>query len=401
MKYSEEELRDSAFGYNDELAYAVLDESINAGEFILEHISENKFNFDFGPYLYRTQFNHEFAHLLLGMSFLKHGGNPLPFEYGYNGNVMSEALVLKIQNSLSGIDVPDQSKEDYFINVTDFYRGKRSEDAFNTQVSAILLSRQESLSRIFDMRREYHFDEIQQGITWSDIDPNPLLKTKFNEAVVQEVDLSIPKQVIENFYNDVQSVVKFIQRSYGRLINDKTVDFLNTGSAFKDYLKTIPTSVIWDVINDPKLVDDFDLNHRETLTWEFVFLHDTDFDFFREIAGINNIRNAVGYDQLAKPLDYNQYRLFKDNVHSVKQTLDIVGNGRFVHKQDLGEGYQDFIEKAIAINQQRSQNYMSLSKALVIDGVRSFMTELDRVSAKFTLCIAQKPSSQIESTPSP
>jgi len=352
------------------LAYAILEEQ-NAGQFVLGHVGPNHYNFSDKYSAYRTFFHHEDCHLILGMSHLKRGYNPLPFEYGYNGNGMAESLIISIQDSFDrGGKHCHQSKKSYVSTVL----RRVTEEKGNMLDSAISTAKacdgSETLTTMFEERRKMQFmrPDKGEGLGFKSMAKKPSKKTKWGEKNYRGQPLA--RHIAEQFYDDFQPEYRLADRNYGRLMRDDRFEFVDNINARRDYLKTVPVDVMWDAMNNPD--QDIDLDHTKTMTWEFILLYDSDFEFFQKIVGLRNVRDAIGYDKLAKSIDYNNYRLFKDNVEVIKRELKIVGNGNLIHQQSDGEEYQTFIKRAISINARPAEIYMGLAKSLVKGGTSRF-----------------------------
>lgn len=401
MNFLNAQLRDSPFGYNDEIAYAVLDERMNAGQYVLGHI--DNFNFSGGLRIYNNYFHHEFTHILLGFSFLKRGKNPFLFEYGYDGNYMAENLVIEAQDFFSDVyfETLVLDRDRYASKVIEHYSFNNEFTDIKNSIQAVqLMNSVSSLKRVFDARRQLRFDN-DEIIQAKDV---PDLLAKFKTTPLKShlyLGANLPRDIAENFFDDIEPIIRLVERNYRRLLKDKKFDIKNDRDALRDYLKTVPTSTIWDVMNNPELAETIDIKHQETVTWEFVLSHDKDFDFFREVAGIANVRNVIGAEDLAKPFDYNDYRLFKDNIDSVRQSLDIIGNGRLIHVQKQDEKYSYFIEKAIATNHKRSKINTDLAYALFANGALAFFDKLTYLTPLFETRKDTNGSKKKVTTPSP
>jgi hypothetical protein len=377
-----ESMRDSVFGYKDELACSIFNGE-NAGQYVLGHVGAEQYNFDDGYSTYRTSFHHEFTHTILGFSNLKRGYNPLPFEYGYDGNGIAEALVIPIQTFFDEPNYYNQkTKENYVSEAMKIMANEKGNMLDSTLSSVEACNASETLTSLFEERRKTNFQRPNQGhLSIRCITFRPVKRTKWKEKVYRGQPLA--RHIAEQFHDDFQPVYELCKRNYERLMTDKEFAFPDHFTTRRDYLKTIPTQLMWDAMNDPQVSETFNIDHRKTLTGEFILLYDPDFEFFREIVGIDNIRNIVGYEELAKPFDHREYRLFKDNIDEIKSALDIVGSGRFIHKQKEGQAYQDFIKKALEINKQRSQIYEDLVLSLVLNGTNKFMNRLSQNSSRF------------------
>lgn len=376
MMFQANQLRNSPFGYNDELAYAVLG-GINVGLYILRHISPNNYNFAFDQELYRIAPHHEFTHLLLGLSFMKRSNNPLPFEYAYDGNNMAEALVIHLQDQFKVTDPQTISQDDYIERLKAFYQdGGIEKDIDNTTKAAILLNRQNDLRTIFDMRRTYQFESIPADDISKEDRRNLSVTTQFGEKVISKCDLDIPEEVAINFYDDVQPITRLVQRNYRRLVDDPNFNFIDCDRTFKSYLRMMPVNIIWEAMNNPDR--DFDLDHRDLITWEFCLQHDPDFNFFPEIAGMYDVRQAIGYEKLSQPIGYDNYRGYKENIGEINTHFDQIGKGFLVVQATENSG-NDFLSHLRERLRRRSEINMNLARVLINEGPMAFIVELERV----------------------
>ena len=273
-EFSEEQIektRDSVFGYNDELAYAIL-EGQNAGQYVLGHIRNYNFNSNF-DYLYQDRFKHEFAHVLLGLSFLKRDKNPLPFEYGYDGNGMAESLVIPLEDLFEPPSEYNQkSKKAYTSQVLEIFNRTKGQINSSYHVATKLCNLWDEAISIFEMRKRHGFVSPSEGaLRFESSSQKTDKKTKWGEKTYR--GQALPRHIAESFYDDVKPVVKFVQRNFQRLLDDESIPIDGSMATRNGYMKMIPVSILWDVMNEPELADTIDLNHQELLTWEFALRH--------------------------------------------------------------------------------------------------------------------------------
>lgn len=273
LEFTEEQLvsmRDSVYGYNDELANAILG-GRNAGEYVLGHIENFNFtdNFD---YLYQDRFKHEFAHLLLGLSFLKRNRNPLPFEYGYDGNEMAESLIIPIESLFERPPYDQKYKKDYVSTALETFNLSKGQVNFSSRVATEFCNSWDVPISIFEMRKRNGFVCPLKGPFRLVSTPQKIdKKTKWGEKTYR--GQTLPRHIAESFYDDVKPVLKLVQRNFQQLLDDESIPIDDSTMTRGSYMKIIPVNILWDVMNDPDLADTIDLNHQQLLTWEFVIRH--------------------------------------------------------------------------------------------------------------------------------
>jgi len=341
------------------------------------------------------------------MSFMKRGNNPFPFAYGYDGNGMAESMVNMIQEEFPGLGTYKKTKKTYIREVREYFSRLRQENIESTLSAVKIVNKSKVPLSVFQARRQFHFEAMPKI---SRADYNRLKrrdgKTKFGESYYRGQEIS--RQVMCDFHDDVQPIIRLTQQNYKRLMDDPTVEFDNLGTTFKNYLKMIPQPVLWNVMNNPD--QDFDLDHTEILTWEFILLHDPDLNPVFEKEGTMNIRNRLGYDVLATPGAYKNYREFKDAIDDVRDDLTILSNGHFLCKQGHSS-MKDFTQRVAQKSEDRRQLFCDLFQSLIEGGMSGFKVQLKETMANFEshderrarakAQIEARKSKALASTPSP
>lgn len=144
-----------------ELSYAI-DRDLTAEQFVQKHIQNWNFDQRF-DWVQETRFEHEFAHMLLGLCFPIIGCNPFPFEFGYNGNNMSEVFVVSIEHYMKRPKkIKDGFGGDSFLRgiFIDYDEEAQADDAKNNIAAALFLRDDENrdMKSIFNIRRELRFN---------------------------------------------------------------------------------------------------------------------------------------------------------------------------------------------------------------------------------------------------
>jgi hypothetical protein len=176
-------------------------------------------------------------------------------------------------------------------------------DMKNSIQAVEIMMHDPSLTRVFDARRKLHCDNDEM-IQRNDV---PLLIMKCTESEYGDqlyLGKNLPRHAVEQFFDDIQPIIRFVHRNFKRLIDDSNVDVEHNPYALRDYLKTIPVHALWDVMNNPELAETMDLDHRETLTWEFCGEHEGDTKILFNRLGIRtgDLIKAK-HTKLQKPYD--------------------------------------------------------------------------------------------------
>lgn len=98
-----------------ELLYAI-ENGLTVRQFVARHARLYQFQETLTKLLVGTRFEHELAHLILGLAFMKLQRNPTPYDFGYNGNLHAEAWVTNFESFLNPDYLSISDNEDKFCD---------------------------------------------------------------------------------------------------------------------------------------------------------------------------------------------------------------------------------------------------------------------------------------------
>lgn len=232
------------------------------GEYQKNHIRNWNFSDTF-DYISSGRFQHELCHILLGLAFLKMGRNPLPFDFGYNGNKLAEVIVMALEQPFSrfiegksGYSNKDFNFETVERHVRHIHQNMTNDDNQYYRVGIYGLNqRSNKPTSVFEYWREGHFSQNSKKIK-ADIQEE---KTAVSSAKLADVTKwgEEFKELEEWKYQDIESVceivcpliLKIIQTMDDVISSDQDLPSADRALAIMELMKTFYVSDFWHFIN--------------------------------------------------------------------------------------------------------------------------------------------------------
>lgn len=256
------------FALIGELSYA-LDKNLTALEYVYRHIHNWNFSSRL-DILMDNRFEHEFAHLLLGLRFMKMGDNPIPFDRGYDGNKIAESVVITLEDlcfrseffynahilyskskspreAMENRQRQDHIRQGFINSVTDQVTDEYV--IMNIHDTAIAQDMGGGRKSGFVVRRDYHFERLDGYIDAYPVTP-PKPVCKEHQAILDKQ--AIPdRQTLGHIYDIMLPAIVAVMR------HSTTIQIQEKRRGQSDFLKIMQRSMkdlcvrdLWDCINN-------------------------------------------------------------------------------------------------------------------------------------------------------
>ncbi|MBY0355879.1 MAG: hypothetical protein K2Q12_09170 [Rickettsiales bacterium] len=237
-----------------ELLYAI-ERGLTVREFVARHAKLYQFGVGLTKQLSETRFEHELAHLILGLAFMKLQRNPIPHDFGYDGNNMAEAWVINFESLFDPKYALHGPNSEFCSLVRQRYATYTRTNDLNSEQSqmhqaAITVANSEHPLSLFEAR---HTAKSEFGSTVNpSVIPEVGSPTKWGEALP---DLSQPRdkdsEAIYNLVWPLAVKVRALLNCELRVVEPSKKEMLTT--AYKIY-GDMKVSDLWDYMNGKELL---------------------------------------------------------------------------------------------------------------------------------------------------
>jgi hypothetical protein len=240
-----------------ELSYAI-EKNLTVAEAAARHA--RLFNFDerFSEETRKNYTEHDFLHLLLGLTFLKMGRNPTGYDYGYNGNNQAEAIVdalemtwiMAFENSKRAAGIP--AFEDFKHYYDAYCVDVTAEEHRTLNVSLREIEASPTPLSFFEERYRHRF-RFRHGKHGDDQAPQ-MQQTRFGERV--SVFAPLPDQELRVIYEAILPALLALRQR----ITDEVPESqpgCRDHSAVQGYLSQLRMAEIWHSLHQapaPKIL---------------------------------------------------------------------------------------------------------------------------------------------------